>query len=163
MKVLKIKGGARQVELAGPESALLRQVLEGLQEAYQTAPGELDPMVGNLWYGRAGLKEAGIRGEEAIHWIEGLHEARLGRQAALQRWMNSMPKAGQAGVWSISEQDVELLVASLNDHRLRRAGEFDLGERDLEVKAMERAKGDKRIALVEIHFLAWLIELILHE
>jgi hypothetical protein len=38
-----------------------------------------------------------------------------------------------------------------------------LGEGDLEVRAMERAKGDKRIALVEIHFLAWIIELILHE
>lgn len=163
MKVSKTKGGARQVELAGPESALLRQVLEGLNDAYQTAPGELDPMVANLWYGRTGLKEAGIRGEEVIHWIEGLHEARLGRQGALQRWMKSMPKAGHAGVWSIPEQDVEVLVASLNDHRLRRAGEFDLGEGDLEVKAMERSKGDKRIALVEIHFLAWLIELILHE
>ena len=163
MKISKTKSGGRQLELAGPESALLRQVLEGLSEAYQTAPGELDPMVANLWYGRAGLKEAGIRGEEAIHWIEGLHEVRLGRQAALQRWMKSMPKAGHAGVWTIPHEDLEGLMASLNDHRLRRAGEFDLGERDLEVKAMEKAKGDKRVALVEIHFLAWLIELILQE
>ena len=163
MKISKIKGGGRQVELAEPESALLHQVMEGLTEAYQTAPGELDPMVANLWYGRAGLKEAGIRGEEAIHWIEGLHEARLGRQVALQRWMKSLPKAGHSGVWKIAEEDVETLVASLNDHRLRRAGEFDLSEGDLEVKAMEKSKGDKRVALVEIHFLAWLIELILHE
>ena len=163
MKILKIEGGGWQMELAGPESALLHQVLEGLTEAYQTAPGELDPMVANLWYGRAGLKEAGIRGEEAIHWIEGLHEVRLGRQAALRRWMKSLPKAGHPGVWKIAEEDVETLVASLNDHRLRRAGEFDFGEGDLEVKAMEKSKGDKRVALVEIHFLAWLIELILHE
>lgn len=162
MKITRMNGG-RQMDLAGPESALLRQVMEGLSEAYQTAPGELDPMVANAWYGRAGLKEAGIRGEEAIHWIEGLHEVRVVRQAALQRWMKSMPKAGYAGVWNIPEEDVEALVAALNDHRLRRAAEFDLGEGDLEVKAMERAKGDKRIALVEIHFLAWLIELVLHE
>lgn len=163
MKISKSQGGGRRVELVGSESALLHQVLEGLSEAYQTAPGELDPMVANLWYGRAGLKEAGIRGEEAIHWIEGLHEVRLGRQGALQRWMKSLPKAGHAGVWPIAEQDVESLVAALNDHRLRRAAEFDLGEGDLEVKAMERARGDKRVALVEIHFLAWLIELVLQE
>jgi len=163
MKVSRTKGGGREVELAGPESALVRQVLESLNEAYQTAPGELDPMVANLWYGRAGLKEAGIRGEEAIHWIEGLHEVRLGRQAALDRWLNSLPTAGHAGLWNIAKEDLETLVATLNDHRLRRAGEFDLGEGDLEVKAMEKSKGDKRVALVEIHFLAWMIELLLQE
>lgn len=163
MKISKPKGGGREVELAGPESALLRQVLEGLSEAYQTAPGELDPMVANLWYGRAGLKEAGIRGEEAIHWIEGLHEVRLGRQAMVQRWLKAMPKAGQSGLWKIPADELETFVASLNDHRLRRAGEFDLGEGDLEVRAMEKARGDKRVALVEIHFLAWMIEMILQE
>lgn len=163
MKISKPQAGGRLVELAGPESALVRQVLESLSEAYQTAPGELDPMVANLWYGRAGLKEAGIRGEEAIHWIEGLHEVRLGRRAAVQRWMKTMPKAGQSGVWTIPEDEIEALVASLNDHRLRRAGEFDLGEGDLEVRAMEKARGDKRVALVEIHFLAWMIEMLLQE
>ena len=163
MKISKPPGGGRQVELAGPESALLRQVLEGLSEAYQTAPGELDPMVANLWYGRVGLKEAGICGEEAIHWIEGLHEVRLGRQAALQRWLKGLPKAGHAGSWNVPDEEVETLVAALNDHRLRRAGEFDFGEGDLEVRAMEKARGDKRVALVEIHFLAWMIELLLQE
>ena len=163
MKISRTKGGGRQVELAGPESALVRQVLESLSEAYQTAPGELDPMVANLWYGRTGLKEAGIRGEEAMHWIEGLHEVRLGRQVALDRWLKSLPKAGHAGRWDLADEDVETLVASLNDHRLRRAGEFDLGEGDLEVKAMEKSRGDKRVALVEIHFLAWMIELLLQE
>ena len=163
MKISKAKGGGRLVELAGPESALVRQVLDSLSEAYQTAPGELDPMVANLWYGRAGLKEAGIRGEEAIHWIEGLHEVRLGRQAALQRWLKDIPKVGQSGCWNIPDDEVETLVAALNDHRLRRAGEFDPGEGDLEVRAMEKARGDKRVALVEIHFLAWMIELLLQE
>lgn len=163
MRISKSKGGGVQVELAGPEAALLRQVLEGLQEAYQTAPGELDPMVANLWYGRAGLKEAGIRGEEAVHWIEGLHEVRLGRQKFLGRWLKALPQLGHSGVWNISEEDVETLVAALNDHRLRRSAEFDLGEGDLEVRAMEKAKGDKRVALVEIHFLAWMIELLLQE
>jgi len=163
VKISKTKGGGRVVELAGAEAALVRQVLESLREAYQTAPGELDPMVANLWYGRAGLKEAGIRGEEAIHWIEGLHEIRLGRQAALQRWLQALPKTGHSGSWAIPHEEVESLVAALNDHRLRRAGEFDLGEGDLEVRAMEKARGDKRVALVEIHFLAWMIELILQE
>lgn len=163
MKISKAPGGGRQVELAGPESALLRQVLEALSEAYQTAPGELDPMVANLWYGRAGLREAGIRGEEAVHWIEGLHEVRLSRHAVVQRWLKTMPQAGHSGVWKIPQEEIEILVASLNDHRLRRAGEFDLGEGDLEVRAMERAKGDKRVALVEIHFLAWMIEMLLQE
>ena len=88
---------------------------------------------------------------------------RLGRQVALGRWLKSLPKAGHAGAWNIAEEDVETLVASLNDHRLRRAGEFDLGEGDLEVKAMEKSRGDKRVALVEIHFLAWMIELLLQE
>lgn len=163
MKISKVQGGGRQVELAGPESALLRQVLEALSDAYQTAPGELDPMVANLWYGRAGLREAGIRGEEAVQWIEGLHEVRLGRQAVVQGWLKTMPKAGHSGVWKIPNEEIEILVASLNDHRLRRAGEFDLGEGDLEVRAMEKARGDKRVALVEIHFLAWMIELLLQE
>jgi hypothetical protein len=63
----------------------------------------------------------------------------------------------------LSKEDEESFLATVNDHRLRRAAEFDLGEGDLEVPVMEKAKGNKRVALVEIHFLAWMIELILHK
>ncbi len=77
--------------------------------------------------------------------------------------MKGLPPIGQAGGWVLDGDEVESFVATLNDHRLRRAAEFDLGEGDLEVRAMEKSKGDKRVALVEIHFLAWMIELILQE
>lgn len=163
MKVVREKAGGFRFELAAPEAALLRQALESTSEAYRTDPGELDPMVGNVWYGRAGLREAGIRGEDALHWIEGLHEVRLGREKFTQHWLKQLPPVGQSGVWPLAAKEVEAFLATLNDHRLRRAAEFDLGEGDLEVQALERAKGDKRIALVEIHFLAWIIEMILHE
>lgn len=163
MRVVREKSGDRQIELAAPEAALLRQALESTAEAYRTDPGELDPMVGNVWYGRAGLREAGIRGEDALHWIEGLHEVRLGREKLTQLWLKKLPPLGQAGIYQLPSKEVDAFLATLNDHRLRRAAEFDLGEGDLEVSALERAKGDKRIALVEIHFLAWIMEMILHE
>ncbi|MCX6935024.1 MAG: hypothetical protein NTZ01_02345 [Verrucomicrobia bacterium] len=163
MRVLQEKTGDWQIDFAAPEAALLRQALESTMEAYRTDPGELDPMIGNAWYGRAGLREAGIRGEDALSWIEGLHEARLGRGDAMQNWLKNLPPAGQAGRWVLPKDEVECFLATCNDHRLRRAAEFDLGEGDLEVRAMEKSKGDRRIALVEIHFLAWLIELILHD
>ena len=163
MRVTREKSGDRSIELAAPEAALLRQALETTAEGYRTHPGELDPMVGNVWYGRAGLREAGIRGEDALHWIEGLHEVRVGREKTTQDWLKKMPPVGQSGIWRLAAKDVDAFLATLNDHRLRRAAEFDLGEGDLEVNALERAKGNKRIALVEIHFLAWLMEMILQE
>ena len=163
MRVTSAEEGGRQIDFAAPEAALLRQALQSTVEAYETDPSELDPMVGNAWYGQAGLREAGIRGEDAIHWVEGLHEARMGRGAAMKSWLKTLPSVGQAGRWILPKEEVESFLAACNDHRLRRAAEFDLGEGDLEVRAMERAKGDNRIALVEIHFLAWMIELILHE
>ena len=52
MKVVREKVGGFSFELAAPEAALLRQALESTAEAYRTDPGELDPMVGNVWYGR---------------------------------------------------------------------------------------------------------------
>ena len=155
--------GHRHFDLAAPEVALLRQALESTREAYRTPPTELDPMVGNVWYRQVGLREVGIRGEDALHWVEGLHEARLGREKLAEGWMKTLPPLGQAGRWHLDAEEVESFVATLNDHRLRRAAEFDLGEGDLEVRAMEKSKGDKRVALVEIHFLAWLIELVLQE
>ena len=163
MRIIREKSGDRNFELAVPEAALLRQALESTAEAYRTNPGELDPMVGNVWYRQAGLREAGIRGEDAFHWVEGLHEVRLERERLGRRWMKTLPLVGQAGRWFLPKEEVEAFVATLNDHRLRRAAEFDLGEGDLEVRAMEKSKGDKRVALVEIHFLAWMIELILQE
>lgn len=163
MRMLREGSGGRNLELAAPEAALLRQALESTAEAYRTEPGELDPMVGDVWYGRAGLREAGIRGEDALHWIEGLHEVRLGREKLTQKWLKSLPPVGQSGAWHLPSSEVEFFLATLNDHRLRRAAEFDLGEGDLEVTALEKAKGDKRIALVEIHFLAWIMEMLLHE
>lgn len=163
MRIVREKSGDRSFELAVPEAALLRQALESTAEAYRTNPGELDPMVGNVWYGRAGLREAGIRGEDALHWIEGLHEVRLGREKHTQNWLKKLPAVGQSGVWRLPVNEVDAFLATLNDHRLRRAAEFDLGDGDLEVMALEKAKGDKRIALVEIHFLAWVMEMILHQ
>lgn len=163
MRVEKGPTGDRHFDLAAPEAALLRQALESTAGAYRTPPAELDPMVGNVWYRQAGLREVGIRGEDALHWVEGLHEVRLGREKLAGHWIKTLPTMGQAGRWHLPEDEVEPFLATLNDHRLRRAAEFDLGEGDLEVRTMERAKGDKRVALVEIHFLAWMIELILHE
>jgi len=163
VRMLREKSGGRNIELAAPEAALLRQALESTAEAYRTEPGELDPMVGDVWYGRTGLREAGIRGEDALHWIEGLHEVRMGREKFTQKWLRSLPPIGQSGSWHLSASDIEIFLATLNDHRLRRAAEFDLGEGDLEVTALEKAKGDKRIALVEIHFLAWIMEMLLQE
>ncbi len=163
MRIEKKSSGDRHFEVAAPEAALLRQALESTVAAYRTPPAELDPMVGNVWYRQAGLREAGIRGEDAFHWVEGLHEVRLGREKMAQGWMKGLPPIGQAGGWVLDGDEVESFVATLNDHRLRRAAEFDLGEGDLEVRAMEKSKGDKRVALVEIHFLAWMIELILQE
>ncbi|NCW27201.1 MAG: DUF2017 family protein, partial [Verrucomicrobia bacterium] len=103
------------------------------------------------------------RGEDALHWIEGLHEVRLGREKHTQNWLKKLPAVGQSGVWRLPVNEVDAFLATLNDHRLRRAAEFDLGDGDLEVMALEKAKGDKRIALVEIHFLAWVMEMILHQ
>lgn len=163
MRIEKGLTGGRHFDFAAPEAALLRQALETTVVAYRTPPAELDPMVGNVWYRQAGLREVGIRGEDAFHWVEGLHEVRLGREKLANRWIKTLPPIGQAGRWHLAEDEVEHFVATLNDHRLRRAAEFDLGEGDLEVRAMEKSKGDKRVALVEIHFLAWMIELILHE
>jgi len=163
LRIERETSGGRDFEFAAPEAALLRQALETTLLAYQTPPAELDPMVGNVWYRQAGLREAGIRGEDALHWVEGLHEVRLEREKFGRRWMKTLPSVGQAGRWFLPKDEVEAFVATLNDHRLRRAAEFDLGEGDLEVRAMEKAKGDKRVALVEIHFLAWMIELILQE
>ena len=163
MRILPATEGGRTIELAAPEAALLRQVLESTGEAYRALPGELDPMVGNVWYGREGLREAGIRGEDALHWIQDLHEVRLGREKSMQRWLKALPPFGQPGKWVLSKEDEESFLATVNDHRLRRTAEFDLGEGDLEVPVMEKAKGNKRVALVEIHFLAWMIELILHK
>ncbi|NDG01302.1 MAG: AarF/ABC1/UbiB kinase family protein, partial [Synechococcaceae bacterium WBB_32_011] len=139
MRILRKKSGDRSIELAAPEAALLRQTLESTAEAYRTNPGELDPMVGNVWYERAGLREAGIRGEDALHWIEGLHEVRLGRERFTQAWLRKLPAVGQAGVWLLPAAEVEAFLATLNDHRLRRAAEFDLGEGDLEVMAQVAA------------------------
>ena len=62
MRIEKKSSGNRHFELAAPEAALLRQALESTVAAYRTPPAELDPMVGNVWYRQAGLREAGIRG-----------------------------------------------------------------------------------------------------
>ena len=113
MRVTSSGEGGRQIDFAAPEVALLRQALQSTVEAYETDPSELDPMVGNAWYGQAGLREAGIRGEDAIHWVEGLHEARMGRGAAMKSWLKTLPSVGQAGRWILPKEEVESFLAAL--------------------------------------------------
>ena len=139
----------------GPESAVL--------EMYAVPPPEMDPKVSEVWYQTGAARKARMTPQETAEWAGHLHEVRSGRIPLLQRWVEALTRTTVPVELEVARDEMETLLQTANDHRLRRAAEHGVGEGDLELDLAGIGDEARRFALVEIHFLAWLIEVLLVE
>ena len=155
------------------EANLLRRVLEQLKASYGIDPGDLDPRIAAAWYSTRGCQSAGMSPEDTQHWLEHLHEFKSARVPKIQGWLRQLaqvhagaPAGAHAGasVLRLDLADADPFITLLNGHRLQLAARHEIADREMEVRsheAMALLPIHQQEALIEIHILAWLIEVTL--
>jgi hypothetical protein len=149
--------------LFDPECALLRDVLEQLVEAYEKAPDLLDPRVRGVWYPGEGFKSAAMSEEDADDWNKSLAEFRGENGLLCRSWLEVLDGRGpeQPTRLLVPFSEVDRFLTVINEYRLMKAAEQELGEEDM-ARSLELVElPSKRSALLEVHFLGWLLELVL--
>jgi hypothetical protein len=152
--------------LSSMESKIIERVLASIIANYQLPPAELDEKGGAVWYSRRGCESARMTPEETADWLRQLHNVRSARVEHLQLWLDDLRgRPPGAYTFAIPLDKAETLMTAFNDHRLLLAARHDVGEAEMEMRtlaALMRMPPEKQSALYEIHFLAYVIEELLH-
>jgi hypothetical protein len=174
-----------------PEAELLRRVFRQLAESYRPTPAELDATTAIAWYCTRGCATAKMSEAETAEWLEEMHafkSARLERLADWSRQLGALPMAAGPSPMADSQSDIghrasaigkasgpaqlrvaatdaPTFIASINDYRLLAAARHHIGQAEMDLHwpwQWAKLPAARREALLEIHFLALVLEETLH-
>jgi hypothetical protein len=153
------------LRFAPGEAQLLRRIFNSIIRHYALKPGDIDPRIAEAWYSRRGCASARMTDEQTREWIENLHSLKGANLALLRRWARNLaPRPNQIAQLELTDADSQTLVTVLNDHRLMCAGRYSIGEAEMNLRTLaelEDVPPRRRVALVDIMFLATIIETVL--
>ena len=149
--------GRLAVELNRFEAPLLRRCLTRLAEHYTLPPAELDDAGAEAWYSTRSCSP-----EETRAWVESLHELKRAQLTPIHEWITQLAQASpQGATLYLPEGSLDSFLSAINDYRLLQAARHHVGEAEMELhldRDADELTPALRVALLEIHFLAWLIE-----
>jgi hypothetical protein len=103
--------------------------------------------------------------EETTDWVRQIHGFKSQNLALVEGWIDQLDQCvGRRRALELPVSQAEAFVGALNDHRLRAAAENGIGQAEMDVRdplALIDLDPVRQGALVEIHFLAWVIEVVL--
>src|SRR5262245_36045769 len=144
---------------------MLRRLLASIIRHYVIKPDEINPRVAAVWYSTRGCAAARMTDEQTREWVETLHQMKTANLDALRGWRRKLvPHPTRAVRLDLTDEEAHTLMIALNDHRLMCAARYDLGEEEMDVRTLTQflsLKPRRQAALVEIGFLAGIIEAIL--
>ena len=146
------------------EGRFISQILGRIAETYRIKPEHLTGQPGDLLYTAKGCAD-GTSPEEAHEWREQLHGLKLARLTLIESWLTQLSDGAVLRArLSLKLDDAPDFVGTLNDHRLLAAAEHEIGEEEMTLRSpeqMDALPSARQAALLEIHFLAWIIEEVL--
>jgi hypothetical protein len=148
------------------ECRVIERVLTALIANYQVPPNELDEKIAAVWYSTRGCQKARMSTDETSEWIKQLHHLKSSRLELLQKLLDDI-RARPPGPFmlAVPVEKAEALMTALNDHRLLVAARNDVGEAEMDMRTLSSLTNlpiAQQTALYEIHFLAYVIEELLH-
>jgi len=144
------------------ESRLLHRVFQQLTAHYRLKPSEIDPKIATAWYSTRGCVAAKMSEEETGEWLEHLHALESAGLQRLEEWTKQLShvQLAQAHL-HVQVNDAAAFVTALNDHRLMTAARHHIGQEQMDLHSplqLVKLPLAQQEALMEIHFLAWIIE-----
>ena len=159
------QGERIRLALTPGEGVVMRHVLGALVSAYKVPPDRIDPRVAGVWYSESGCMAAGMSEEETRDWVRQIHGFKGENLVLIEGWLRQLTEKGSGRMeLVVPVEQAEVFVGALNDHRLRVAAERGIGQEEMELRdigAAESLGAERQAALMEIHFLAWVIEHVL--
>ncbi len=152
-----------ELMLFEPEAALLESVLTEIGDAYNRPPESLSPTIRNLWFPGEGLRASEMNEEDVEVWNQTLAEFRSHNGQMCEAWLKRLDRAAgtEPRRVTLPYEDADSFINVINDYRLLQAAEHEVGEEEME-KPLEKIEDPEcQGALLEIHFLGWLLELVL--
>jgi hypothetical protein len=162
MKVERNPNGL-EVLLFSVEAYYLRKALIQVAQNYRIHPVEFDDQTAEVWYSPQGHASVDAYQEDKDIWNESLFEFRNTRLGDLQIWIEDLTEGREFYLLPLTFEKADTLVSIINDHRLLVAAEHDFSKEELDQNLDEVDEEDKREALMEVHVLAFFIEMILAE
>jgi hypothetical protein len=160
--------------LSLPERMLLAHALKELAAKYRLKPDELDARTAAAWYSSRGCASAGMSDEETKEWLEHLHAFK--KNTNLQRLEDWAAQLGERGtvdseisgqsMLRIPTDQAAAFMTAINDYRLAAAARHDIGQAEMDAHSpwhLAKLPPLRQKAVLEIHFLAWIIEETLRE
>jgi hypothetical protein len=155
--------------LSLPERLLLAHALRELAVNYRLKPDELDGRTAAAWYSPRGCASAGMSDEETKEWQEHLHAFK--KNTNLQRLEDWAAQLGERvtadselsgqSMLRIPTEQAAVFMTVINDYRLAAAARHDIGQAEMDAHSpwqLARLPPLRQKAVLEIHFLAWIIE-----
>ena len=144
------------------EAHLLIQILDQLAAQYGLKPGELDASTASAWYSKRGCISARVSREETEEWLDSLQKIKGGRLKKIEEWSGGLKETkSNRPQLNISLDDAPIFISAINDYRLMTAARHNIGEAEMAIHSpieFDLIPGERQEALLEIHFLAWVIE-----
>jgi len=142
------------LEFFPAEAHFLSEILGRIAQNYEDA----DPGVFN----GDGLGESGYAEEDVESWRQELREGGDDNARLARRWMAHLRVENMDWIsWEMTPEDVGRFLLLANDHRMYLARHFQVTEKDMALELDELEGDDRRTVLLEIHFLAHMMELLL--
>ncbi|MEM9400303.1 MAG: DUF2017 family protein [Verrucomicrobiota bacterium] len=151
-----------EIILFHAEASIVQDILKRILHNYQIPPQEHHDSVQAVWYPNAIEESYDYDDGYALKSLHSdLQEYRSQNADLVKKWISCFDRKDEPVLWLVKEEDIDSLLTVINDHRLYLAADNKLTEEELEQHLEEIEDPKLRSNLIEIHFLAWLIELIL--
>lgn len=143
------------------EARFFDQLLERIAAVYRAKPGTLGGGTEEVLYSTKGCA-AETTPEEAAEWAEHLRGFKSSRLSLIDDWSSQLKSGGPLRVHlKVKMDDAPAFIGAINDYRLVAAAENAIGEEEMSLREpsdMAALPDDRQGALLEIHFLAWIME-----
>ncbi|MEM9445086.1 MAG: hypothetical protein AAGA18_07010 [Verrucomicrobiota bacterium] len=161
MQVNRIEGGIEIILFRG-EATLLQDIFSRILSNYSIPPDELSDAVQKVWYPKNIQKEDREDSDDLADVIrDDFQIYRSENSLKLKSWISLLRADQQIITWRVEDGEIDRVLTILNDHRLYRAAELGVGQDEMDRDLEEIEDDQLRGGILEIHFLAWLIELVL--
>jgi len=145
------------------EVHLLREVFRQLAESYRLNPHDMDPRTAEAWYSKRGCLSAKMSEDETSEWVAHLHALKGENLQRLESWSKQIGESSVTPIaqLNIKTDDAPTFMTIINDHRLMAGARHSIGQQEMNIQSpaeFARLSGEIQMAMLEIHFLAQILE-----